>query len=81
MKKEFRYVRTWACTPFRFDAGVKIRITFRGRHFGLDGTIVRRTRMIKPVYPPSAPENYYSVLLEKDKSEEVFRENDIELHE
>jgi hypothetical protein len=37
--------------------------------------------MIKPVYPPPAPENYYSVLLEKDKSEEVFRENDIELHE
>ena len=67
--KEFKYVRKWACTPFRFDVGVKIRVTLRGRHFYHVGTIVRRTRMIKDVYPPPAPENYYYVLLEKGKSE------------
>ena len=64
-QKKLEYLRRWACTPFRFDVGVKVKATLLGKHFGMIGTVVTRTRIMKRVYPPPAPENYYFVLFDK----------------
>lgn len=77
-QKELKYSCRWACTPFRFDVGVKVRVNLHGKYNGMVGTIARRTRMIKSVYPPPAPENCYFILFEENKNEEAFKEDNIE---
>jgi hypothetical protein len=77
-QKKLEYLRQWACMPFRFNLGDKVSVILRGKDFNRVGTVAKRTRTIKPVYPLPAPENYYDVFLEKSQSEEVFNEENLE---
>lgn len=78
-QKKFEYISRWACKPFRFDVGVLARVIFQGEHYGKCGNILHRKRIIKPVYPPPVPENYYTISFEKGRYEKSFKEDDLEI--
>jgi len=66
-QEEQKYINGRICLPFQFDVGTKVRVTLRGKRFGIIGTVSRRMRWVKLVYPPPVPENLYWVLIEKDR--------------
>ncbi|HYA14046.1 MAG TPA: hypothetical protein VEF33_06870 [Syntrophales bacterium] len=79
-QSEQQYMRQWACTPFRFDVGARVRVKLKGKYNGMVGTVTQRKRVIKKGYPLSAPENYYFILFGEDQNQKDFKEENLELH-
>lgn len=71
-------IRGCVPSPFRFNVGDRLKVILEGNSFCKIGTVIRRDRLVKALYPSPVPENYYSILLEKNKNESRFREDHLE---
>ena len=65
-------------SPFRYELGDRVRITLKGKHYGMSGIIKDRKRFAKTIYPPPIPDNYYKIIFEGERDEGWFHENHLE---
>lgn len=77
-EKEQKSARGFLPSPFRYNVGDRMIVICEGNSFGLTGTVIRRVRLAKTVYPPPVPENYYAIVFEESQNEASFREDDLE---
>ena len=67
-------VRQFIASPFRFNVGDPVKVTLKGKHRGMEGVIIRRTRWSKTIVPPPPPENVYFVVFGEDSTEHGYGE-------
>ena len=67
-------VRQFIASPFKFNVGDRVKVTFEGERYGMVGVVTRRMRWAKTIMPLPPPDNVYYIVFEDDSKEYGYEE-------